>query len=352
MTSSIKSSTNLAGSNMANTSTTTTTTSSSLFRSSKSFYQEKRNSSSSLSSTLSFNSNSSKLPPLPSESNFIRKKYESAKQASRDDSGCSSILTECSSTTNASTGSFSSISSKDTTSSTSKEKKENVIKHSKEQVLLFNYEDNSFEAETGDLKTSAAAVNALPKEFFCWFGPSGSVMQNCSECNSAIKEKYVTAGDRVLHPKCFKCAKCKTVLGGGAQYENEGLFYCKSDYLELFSKRCNAPECGKPVDEEYVHVGEKVFHPKCFVCKKCKVKLDGYLEKDGDYYCEPHYHELFAPRCKKCKKLCRDKFYRTTDGDIFHHACFKCSGCGRLLKKHLRDGDKYYCSAACGNKHL
>ncbi|CAD6197760.1 unnamed protein product [Caenorhabditis auriculariae] len=47
------------------------------------------------------------------------------------------------------------------------------------------------------------------------------------------------------------------------------------------------------------------YHPACFQCTACSLCLDGVsfaLDKNGQPFCMPDYHERFAPRCAKCKK--------------------------------------------------
>lgn len=62
--------------------------------------------------------------------------------------------------------------------------------------------------------------------------------------------QFVTVGDLVFHPKCLQCAKCGTELRSGSLYEDDGNFYCKKDYLQLFSEICS--KCSKPLDEEVI----------------------------------------------------------------------------------------------------
>jgi len=60
------------------------------------------------------------------------------------------------------------------------------------------------------------------------------------------------------------------------------------------SEKCYA--CQKTVySTERIGVDDKVFHDICFKCGKCskKLELGTYASVDGQYYCKPHYQELF-----------------------------------------------------------
>jgi len=54
-----------------------------------------------------------------------------------------------------------------------------------------------------------------------------------------------------------------------------------------------------------------VWHPECFRCTVCHVKLPptDFYEKDGKPYCEDDYHDLFSPKCHGCKKPIKDVRY-------------------------------------------
>jgi len=48
----------------------------------------------------------------------------------------------------------------------------------------------------------------------------------------------------------------------------------------------------------------KQWHPACFKCTECSIKLspDDFMEHNGRPYCRPHYYQLFAPKCHACKQ--------------------------------------------------
>jgi len=49
---------------------------------------------------------------------------------------------------------------------------------------------------------------------------------------------------------------------------------------------------------EKVSLEDKVFHENCFKCTHCKKKLSPgtYTALGDDFYCKPHYQQLFASK--------------------------------------------------------
>jgi len=58
-------------------------------------------------------------------------------------------------------------------------------------------------------------------------------------------------------------------------------------------------ECGKTVYfSERLAADGVIFHKSCFRCIHCKsiLKLGSYAALDGNYYCKPHFKQLFAAK--------------------------------------------------------
>jgi hypothetical protein len=156
----------------------------------------------------------------------------------------------------------------------------------------------------------------------------------CHECSKTIEGQYIPYGtDRVpLHAECARKRDCAAALAEG--------------------RICRA--CKKPCFEGRVMtVSESErYHAQCFVCEHCKKMITGRFAQHGDaqvpYHVEclprnittvdrghptgshrskPPVTEATTPRwCKKCKLDCiTGKFYTTSDGDIYHADCFRCS---------------------------
>ena len=48
----------------------------------------------------------------------------------------------------------------------------------------------------------------------------------------------------------------------------------------------------------------KIWHLEHFCCQSCREELGtrSFFERDEMPYCEPCYHQLFAPTCEKCQE--------------------------------------------------
>jgi hypothetical protein len=77
----------------------------------------------------------------------------------------------------------------------------------------------------------------------------------------------------------------------------------------------------------------------------CKEPLGtaSYMEKDGQPYCELHWHALFGSVCARCDKAIMGGVIRAV-GKNFHQACFTCSGCdGQMTDGHYEWETKAMC---------
>eukprot|EP01121_Diplochlamys_sp_Union-15-3_P013405 TRINITY_DN4155_c0_g2_i1.p1 TRINITY_DN4155_c0_g2~~TRINITY_DN4155_c0_g2_i1.p1 ORF type:complete len:919 (+),score=256.25 TRINITY_DN4155_c0_g2_i1:2-2758(+) len=90
----------------------------------------------------------------------------------------------------------------------------------------------------------------------------------------------------------------KSVGGGGATVsqptEDKGAD-AKKKVFSVAREVCHI--CGKTVYQtEKVQIKDSILHNNCFKCKHCglKLKLTNYAPWEGDFYCKPHFHELFA----------------------------------------------------------
>ncbi|XP_048871224.1 LIM domain-containing protein 2-like [Brienomyrus brachyistius] len=57
--------------------------------------------------------------------------------------------------------------------------------------------------------------------------------------------------------------------------------------------------CGKTVyPMERLMADTRVFHAACFCCKHCKTKLSlgSYAALAGEFYCKPHFQQLFKSK--------------------------------------------------------
>lgn len=123
----------------------------------------------------------------------------------------------------------------------------------------------------------------------------------CDHCDVIIKGPILSLDERFFHANCFLCYHCKEHLGvshdddhdevkGVQFYKQEGEPYCLGCWLELFAKRCNDCDCGKPLapNSQYVEYEEKFWHKECFTCSACHLELAGgvkFVNRYGDRFC-------------------------------------------------------------------
>jgi len=63
----------------------------------------------------------------------------------------------------------------------------------------------------------------------------------CNDCNQVIEGEYLKLGDMHLHPGCFKCSGCATVITSETAKQNMGIFYCPSCYATAERKSGESP---------------------------------------------------------------------------------------------------------------
>ncbi|KAJ3404726.1 Filamin-binding LIM protein 1 [Chytriomyces hyalinus] len=185
---------------------------------------------------------------------------------------------------------------------------------------------------------------------------------HCESCNDAVlgsdgvsyKFDNLT---RYYHQKCFRCHICtQSLRDGGEFFLHVGNPHCIACYQEKVLGCCDA--CGKVLmsQQGVLRARSKKFHPACFTCKQCLVKLDGrFYEKDDSFWCRTCYVDMFVPNCGSCtKKILPDvegQAVTTIDwkGKKYHAQCFGCVDCSKIftdLKAYQIDGNLF-----CKNCH-
>jgi paxillin len=72
------------------------------------------------------------------------------------------------------------------------------------------------------------------------------------------------------------------------------------------------------------------------------------MEKDGNPYCELHWHQLFGQVCAKCNRAVVGKCIRAL-GRSFHPEHFNCNGCNASLAQgHYEFETKALCKKCFG----
>ncbi|XP_062993737.1 transforming growth factor beta-1-induced transcript 1 protein isoform X2 [Elgaria multicarinata webbii] len=176
------------------------------------------------------------------------------------------------------------------------------------------------------------------RDYFQLFSP------RCGLCNEPILDKMVTALDKNWHPEHFCCVKCGRPFGEEGFHEKDGKQYCRQDFYELFSTRCQG--CNQAILENYISALNALWHPECFVCRECYTPFvnGSFFEHGGRPFCEIHYHKQRGSLCSGCEKPITGRCI-TAMARKFHPEHFVCAFCLKQLNKGTfkEQNDKPYC---------
>jgi len=153
----------------------------------------------------------------------------------------------------------------------------------------------------------------------------------CAMCSQPIVGHYLKIKGQYLHPRHFRCEECGCEFKGGDCREFEGDYYCIPHYEILLLKKC--AKCGKPCKGRSLTALGKYWHTDHFTCHICNEPFNGpnFYENDGLPYCKTHYVQLFGDNCADCHlpiTVGGAKFL----GKAYHDHCFKCAQCTKILK--------------------
>ncbi|XP_035536735.1 LIM/homeobox protein Lhx9-like [Morone saxatilis] len=118
----------------------------------------------------------------------------------------------------------------------------------------------------------------------------------CAGCGEQVCDRFfLLAAGRVWHSVCLRCSQCQCELQTHPSlYWRDGNIYCQQDYCRMFGggqcARCFQPI---PASALVMRSGELTFHPHCFSCQECDVKLipgNLYCMQGQNLYCQSHYH--------------------------------------------------------------
>ena len=119
----------------------------------------------------------------------------------------------------------------------------------------------------------------------------------CCDENVYETEDSLTAGKRLVHERCFVCKICKVPIDGKFVWKENGFVCGECNQKESGadpSKCCG--KCGKVVEGKILKAMGKVWHATCFVCAKCGGKIaGGFVNWNG------------KPVCKNCKDTLEDE---------------------------------------------
>jgi len=101
----------------------------------------------------------------------------------------------------------------------------------------------------------------------------------CHVCNIPITDervKYIKVADKTFHTQCYVCHSCKEPLQGKGCQVYEGKLYDTKCFAAVCASRCD--KCHRAIkgnNVEFVKVGNKSFHTRCYTCYICHQNLQG-----------------------------------------------------------------------------
>ncbi|RWS09243.1 PDZ and LIM domain protein Zasp-like isoform X2 [Dinothrombium tinctorium] len=180
--------------------------------------------------------------------------------------------------------------------------------------------------------------------------PAGTRVPICSACGTPIRGPFIVALGKTWCPEHFTCAnaKCKRNLEDIGFVEEQGQLYCENCFEAYLAPIC--AKCNVRIKGDCLMALEKQWHPECFNCTYCKKPFGNscfYLE-DGNPYCEKDWNDLFTTKCVGCGFPIEagDRWVEALNNN-YHSRCFKCSVCHKNLEgqSFYAKGGRPYCKS-------
>ncbi|KAM3599563.1 uncharacterized protein V6R79_007942 [Siganus canaliculatus] len=163
--------------------------------------------------------------------------------------------------------------------------------------------------------------------------PAGTRTPVCNKCNNIIRGPFLVAMGMSWHPEEFTCAHCHSSLADNGFVEENGQVYCERCYEQFFAPTC--ARCAQKILGEVMNALKQTWHVSCFVCVACQQPIKGNMfhMEDGQPYCEQDYYNLFGTNCHGCDFPIEagDKFLEAL-GFTWHDTCFVCAVCSTSLE--------------------
>lgn len=152
----------------------------------------------------------------------------------------------------------------------------------------------------------------------------------CNQCTAAIRGPFISALDKTWCPDHFICANptCRVPLINVGFVEEEGQLYCERDYEQYFAPKCG--KCSRAIIGEVVNALKNTFHMNCFLCSKCHqpIGTGSFHNEDGAIYCPKDWALMFQTKCYGCQFPIEpgDRWVEALN-ENWHSECFNCSTC-------------------------
>ncbi|XP_044752670.1 PDZ and LIM domain protein Zasp isoform X6 [Coccinella septempunctata] len=171
----------------------------------------------------------------------------------------------------------------------------------------------------------------------------------CYDCKREIvRGPFITALGKIWCPNHFICAtpSCRRPLQDLGFVEEQGQLYCEYCFEQYLAPVCS--KCGSKVKGDCLKAIGKSFHPECFNCVHCG-KLFGnspFFLEDGSPYCETDWNEFFTTKCFACgfPVEAGDRWVEALNNN-YHSQCFNCTMCKKNLEgqSFFAKGGRPYC---------
>lgn len=155
----------------------------------------------------------------------------------------------------------------------------------------------------------------------------------CFDCKCPITSgEYVQIDDNHFHADHFRCSHCSTPFESNPYFEKDSSYFCEKDYHELFSPKCF--KCKQPIKDKYLNIDGKNYHNTCFICAECNSEFENgnFLNYNGSQLCKKCYTYKAAKICSKCNEPILSKIYLALDKH-WHADCFTCGKCGKKFNQ-------------------
>ncbi|GMT26027.1 hypothetical protein PFISCL1PPCAC_17324 [Pristionchus fissidentatus] len=162
----------------------------------------------------------------------------------------------------------------------------------------------------------------------------------CEACHGAIRGPFVLAGGKSWCPEHFICSNktCGRKLLECGFVEENGQKFCETCFEKTIAPRC--AKCSTAIVSDCLNALQKKWHPACFTCAHCQSPFGNaafYLEQ-GQPYCEKDWNMLFTTKCVACRFPIEagDRWVEAL-GSAYHSNCFSCTRCRVNL-----EGESFY----------
>uniref|UniRef100_A0A8R1E0H6 LIM zinc-binding domain-containing protein n=1 Tax=Caenorhabditis japonica TaxID=281687 RepID=A0A8R1E0H6_CAEJA len=191
------------------------------------------------------------------------------------------------------------------------------------------HHDNGAPRAAGDFRGTGHLTNTTTTQ------QNGGRTPFCEACKQQIRGAFVLATGKSWCPEHFVCANssCRRRLLECGFVEEDGQKFCESCFEQHIAPRC--AKCSKPIISDCLNALQKKWHPTCFTCAHCQKPFGNsafYLEQ-GLPYCEQDWNALFTTKCVSCRYPIEagDRWVEAL-GNAFHSNCFTCTRCNNNLE--------------------